>query len=937
MARYAPLPSVSIDPRNESELVQAAAQKVYEASNQTLNDFSSGNPLAVLLEGQAFAQGEFLFWANQLPDKILIEWLGPFLGAMRRLGTPSSAELVVQVPPSDRPTLIPSGSIFSTDPQRTQGQSYEFVTDREYTISSGETGIRITVYSRFLGSAYNVPSNSIVNSTFSVSPVSTVTNPQPATGGSDVETFQEVQERFFTLIRRRNPVSGEDWENFFIDLFGEGTLTSVQPGQSHLSSYPYAKGGEKLEGNVSFFVLGPEGRELTNQQMSLGQKAINYSLPVESRAFLYPITLSSVQYNIELSINSQGPYASSQERTSLDFRNRLNDILTPGSVFPADSSPSVSDVDAAFYSTFSSDQRFRDPKIESSRAFNTPNGMVSSSAIRTKVKSFTPRDYLFNEQDLVILNNPNPTFYPVESPFTPVSSRKRDQPLYGNLQLKQIKRLEPGTFSLGDIVYYGGEYSPSQEGLHVVLDNLTIESSDKVPTYFQNGKISEVKSYSPWEEGNSYQYSSSGFVNPEIVEYDYIAGDFIPSLPGDTMPLNMRPGGFAWLVTSNFSLQRATNSVSGAQEEFLIGDPVTPVKLTPGESYSSGTWVFTPVLGSGPNPQVDPFYHFVDSKKGVLSKYAFVLSDFVYNPSSLTVSDYFEDLIRDGILKDISWSEGDEGLPVFLYKSRFKPGDYIEGRRNGSPDPDFYVSSSFFTPPTSDMSELLSEGLLYPLTPTPALKNSLKSQISQGQIRNFRRLFTFMPGDRTFFREGSEVYSYTATEPVTPLFDFDLYRNSGIFVDSETVSPELLEPGQYLPFFDPENRDYAEDTIEAEDGKSFYRVMRSFIPALEVQDWSGTVVSNNVHYEEYKGNLLRYVSSYSCEEEILPQLGSSTSSLKLGRCQVTLVTASSSSTSKKTYVWEPTSGATEVPKLSWFSGSRFTTQPVNYRNGTLAL
>ena len=94
MARYAPLPSVSIDPRNEAEIVQQASQRVYEVSNQTLNDFSSGNPLAALLEGSAFAYGEFLFWANQLPQSILIEWLGPFLGAMRRLGTPAVARLL---------------------------------------------------------------------------------------------------------------------------------------------------------------------------------------------------------------------------------------------------------------------------------------------------------------------------------------------------------------------------------------------------------------------------------------------------------------------------------------------------------------------------------------------------------------------------------------------------------------------------------------------------------------------------------------------------------------------------------------------------------------------------------------------------------------------------------------------------------------------------
>ena len=123
MPRYAPLPNVSIDPRNEAELVQAAAQKVFEASNNTLNDFSAGNPLAALLEGQAFAQGEFLFWLNQLPPKVLTEWIGPFLGAMRRLGTPSTAQLVLTVNPSDTGIVIPAGTSFLTNPQATAGRN----------------------------------------------------------------------------------------------------------------------------------------------------------------------------------------------------------------------------------------------------------------------------------------------------------------------------------------------------------------------------------------------------------------------------------------------------------------------------------------------------------------------------------------------------------------------------------------------------------------------------------------------------------------------------------------------------------------------------------------------------------------------------------------------------------------------------------------------
>ena len=206
MPRYSPLPSVDLDPRNEAALVQAATQRVYEASGQTLNDFSASNPLAALLEGQAFAQGEFLFWANLLPQSILIEWLGPFLGAMRRLGTPSVARLVLTVPASNSVTNIPIGATFTSNANLTGAEEFTFVTDSAISIPAGETTANVTVASQFVGSIYNAPANSITGVGAINVPGLTATNPQPAQGGSDVETYQEVQERFFTLIRRRNPV-----------------------------------------------------------------------------------------------------------------------------------------------------------------------------------------------------------------------------------------------------------------------------------------------------------------------------------------------------------------------------------------------------------------------------------------------------------------------------------------------------------------------------------------------------------------------------------------------------------------------------------------------------------------------------------------------------------------------------------------------------------
>ena len=239
MARYAPLPIVSIDPRNEAELVQAASQRVYDASNQTLNDFSSGNPLAALVEGQAFAQGEFLYWANQLPQSILIDWIGPFLGGQRRIGSPASAQLYATITPTDVTVTILSGTVFTTAPNLADGQSYSYVTTEDINIPAGQETVAFPVYSQYVGTQYNVPANSIVVSPATGINFVNVTNPLPAVGGSDAETWQEVQERFLPIIRRKNPVSAQDWEDLFVDLFGIGTLTSVQPNRPSERAYNY--------------------------------------------------------------------------------------------------------------------------------------------------------------------------------------------------------------------------------------------------------------------------------------------------------------------------------------------------------------------------------------------------------------------------------------------------------------------------------------------------------------------------------------------------------------------------------------------------------------------------------------------------------------------------------------------------------------------------
>jgi hypothetical protein len=945
--RYAPLPIVSLDPRNEAELVQVASQRVYDASNQTLNDFSSGNPLAALIEGQAFAQGEFLYWANQLPESILAQWIGPFLGAQRRIGSPASAQLLVEVTPSDTSVTVVSGSVFTTDPNLTAGQAFSFITANDIVIPAGQITAVFPVYSQYVGVQYNVGANTIVTSPATGINFLSITNPLPAVGGSDAETWQEVQERFFTLIRSKNPVSGEDWANLFINLYGTGTLTSVQPNRPSIYPYNYLTDYLLPNGQVSFFVLGPEGVELTDDQLAQGQNVVNFSLPVETQGHLYPITLSQVQYDITLEVDANGSYGSNTKASSLEFRNLLFEILRPGNVFPSTTDPTVSDVDAAFYSAFDATQRYVNPHINASRAYNTPPGLGAESALWTQVYPFAPSNYLLNQNDLVYTTLPTPVYYPVVTGFTPTSSSKPNQTISnsvapdGNLLLKQIKLLVPGVYNQGDVVYWDATAQ-----LYVILQSVTIGSTLDIPALIttdnNNPKsISQAKTFSAWTVGNTYSDLINNLYNPEIVQYDYSANEFIPD-PTSLVPLSQRPGAFVWIVNSTFTLAPSTNDLTGAATAGVIGNPVVPLELIPGTSYTAGTWVYTPQVGSGPDPVADPYFNYVDLTKGVVNKYAYVVTSFTYQPQvNETVSEYFDTLTQNGTVNEIVVENADQGLPIFKYKPRFNVGQYLEYKTDSASAPNYYIAATYFTPNSTDAQTLVNEGLIYPLATTDAQLLQLSAYLASGTGLTPVRMFNFFKGDRTFFRQGTQVISYTATTNVSPLFGFPVYLQNGVFVPSEQYVVDYFDTTNYIPYFNPEYINYAEDTIVAEDGRNLYRVMRAFTPPTTVVNWTGTSVLNTTRNEEYFGNLLRYVDEYICEEPILSQMGRDISAIKLGIAQITIIPRNTGRTQdsqqKLIYVWENTATLAEAPQLSYFSGTTYPYSPPDYGTGTLKL
>ena len=946
MPRYAPLPAVDLDPRTEAQLVNAAAKRVYDASNAKLNDFSAGNPMMALLEGQAFAQGEFLFWANRLPQSILLEWIGPFLGAMRRLGTPSTTRLDITIQPQGFQSVIPAGTIFSTNANLTGGESIEFITTADLIFGANESFGQVSASSVLVGTFNNVAPNTISDATSLDIVVESVTNPIAAVGGSDVETLDQTQERFFTLIRRRNPVSAQDWQDLFEDLFGAGTFTAVLPNRSSQYNYLWLNDYVRANGHISFFFLNPDGSEPTSEQVSRAQNVVNFSLPLEMEGHVYPIELSQVQYEIDLSYDPTAEYAGFLKDFSLGIRDDLFNILSPGNTFPAGYDPSVADVNSALVQTFPVDTRYSEPDILASRAYNTPLAVNPTTVVSTDLLDFKTQEEAFSVNDLLTVGDPTSPqtelAWPVETAYTPYSSLQRDQVLYENLSIQEIRKWQPGVYTQGQVFRNPGV----ENSLLVVLKNFEFTNASLSPDPFiLDGVVSAPKDFTPWDVGSNFYVNNenTGFYDPDIVAMDQELSDsdrcqrkFFEPEGEDN--LYYRVGWYCFVATSDFVLQASTNTTPGAQAVGLVSNvQITLPVLKSGGTYEAGTWVKTPTLGSGIDEEIDPYYFYVDRSRGIITKYAYVTKTFTFLPSEgETLSESFEQLVSKGTLNTVNAVDATIPQPLFQYSPRFGPQTLLSYRETANSQNEYYFSLTGFTPTTQNPRELVELGVISRVDSNEDLRIQIERQLLPNPTNGMSTLcppspmFVFAPGDTTLFRQESTVVAYMATAHFTPLFTPGVYIASGVLIPTAGANSAAI------PFFESSNVRPHEDFVLSEDGKNIYRVIRFFTAKSPAYNWDGQEVIDTARIEELSGNLLRIVTRYDCEERIKAPNGPDTSGLKLGITNIILRAKSSVGTSS-TFVWEGTQFASQVPALSYATGGKEVFKPVSYGDGTLAL
>jgi len=946
MPRYAPLPAVNIDPRTEAQLVNEAAKRVYDASNAKLNDFSAGNPLMALLEGQAFAQGEFLFWANQLPESVLIEWIGPFLGAMRRLGTPATTQLTITIQPQNFQSVIPQGTIFSTNSNLTGGESYEFVTSTDLAFSANQAVGQVPASSVLVGSFNNVGVNTITDATSLDILIESVTNTIAAVGGSDVETLDQTKERFFTLIRRRNPVSSQDWQDLFEDLFGPGTFTAVLPNRSSKYSYVWLNDYIRANGHISFFFLNPDGTEPTSEQVQRAQNVVDFSMPLETQGHVYPIELSQVQYEIDLSYDPSADYAGFLRTFSLGIRNDLYNILTPGVTFPSGYDPTVADINSAFIQTIPADTRYSEPDILASRAYNTPAGVNPTSIISTKLLDFKTQENVFSVNDLLTIGDPNSfqteSAWPVVKAYTPYSSSTVAQVLYENLVIQKILKWQPGIYKQGQVFRNPGV----ENSLLVALRNFEFRDASLSPDPFiLDGALSAPKDFQPWVEGNQYYANNqnTGFYDPDVIEMEQELsenGNCQRKIfePVGIDNLSYRIGWYCYVVNNDFTLQPSTNTTTGAQTTGNVSNIAVALPLLKsGGTYVSGSWLKTPSLGEGFDEEVDPYYYYVDRTKGAITQYAYVKNTFTFLPAAgQSLRSSFELLVENGTLEVVNAVDALTPQPLFQYTPRFAPQTLLTYKESANSQPQYYFSLTGFTPFTSNPVQLEQDGLISRIDTSPDILAELINQIlpdpntGVAKLCPPQQMFVFSPGDTTLFRQQNTIISFVSTGHFTPIFTPSVYIDNGILI------PTNENTSNAIPFFASTDARDLEDLILSEDGKNLYRAMRYFTAASPAFNWDGQEVVDTARIEELSRNLLRVVSLYECEEQIQSPTGPDTSGLKLGVAQISL-RAKNALGANSVFIWENTDSASQVPQLSYATGGKEVFEPVSYGKGTLAL
>lgn len=310
-----PLVVPTLDPRTEASLVEYALDRVYTASGGTLNSFAASSPARALIEGQAFAGAELLYYLNQLPEAMALAYL-QIAGIQQILGTSATVTLTFTLTaPLTTAYTVPIGYEVSTP------GGLRFTTNTNLVISAGNISGTVAATAAAIGSTYNVGSYTITRLSQPLAFLAAVTNAEAATGGTDGETLDQTKSRAFAAIRRRGLVSADDYEEETRSILGPGSIAKA------IGNLAADKVSTRA-GSVHVFCLNPDAQALSTAQLTSVQAALESKSNLTVAVYVSNVDVQDITVRVVAKL----PAGQNPQTLADDIHDKLSEYLKPGNL-----------------------------------------------------------------------------------------------------------------------------------------------------------------------------------------------------------------------------------------------------------------------------------------------------------------------------------------------------------------------------------------------------------------------------------------------------------------------------------------------------------------------------------------------------------------------------------------------------------------------------
>jgi hypothetical protein len=302
------IPKLVLDPENEDELLALAIDRTREASQGVLSDFSPGSPLAAILEGQVFTIAELLYYLNLLPEALALESFR-LLGITRNQGTYATGYLNFQLVNSlGNNFVLPAG-------YRLPNGEASWVLEEQLLIPSGALEASVLVTSDTVGSQYNLDAYGYVNTNPGLNFVGSIFNPEPITGGTDLEDLADTVTRAQNVLRSRQAlVSLTDYEV---------RANSLTIGASKCIPFLNSDKTNHAPGQVHCFITDALGIPGTNALCDSVKAQMSPDIFAASNLWVSPLELLPV--NIEVNVGCEN----ASEPLGYDIEDAIETYLSP--------------------------------------------------------------------------------------------------------------------------------------------------------------------------------------------------------------------------------------------------------------------------------------------------------------------------------------------------------------------------------------------------------------------------------------------------------------------------------------------------------------------------------------------------------------------------------------------------------------------------------